>query len=81
MAIKNSIDALRGAVNLFDHCNESFNLKYTADELLKIYFMHCFADDDYFPDQWTEKQVKQALKGHIPKWDQDDNPIYNPSLD
>ena len=24
---------------------------------------------DLAPDEWTEQQVKDALKGHVPNWD------------
>jgi hypothetical protein len=66
------IEELRAAVKLFDQCNESFNWSehdpFTAEQLLAIYRAHKACKWYIDPDQWTDKQVKQALRGIVPEF-------------
>lgn len=73
------IEELRGAVLLFEGNNESFNMKFTAGQLLQLYRMHQKSAWDLFPDQWHPAQVLAALDGHPPDWDKNEEPILLPS--
>lgn len=74
------IEELRGAVRLFDWCNESFNWSerdpFTAEQLLAIYRAYRASGWDIFPDRWAWRQVEEALRGIPPQWDKDEQPIY-----
>lgn len=76
------IDELRNAVSLFDGCHESFNQSernpFTAEQLLQIYRMHqkCECECDFYPDEWTYRQVKEALAGKPPQWDEEEKVVY-----
>lgn len=71
------IDRLRGAASYFNWCNESFNQRYTAEELLKIYAVGMVCGWDVYPDQWTRQQCEAAIKeGKLPKFEEvSDGPI------
>jgi hypothetical protein len=67
-------DELRKAARLIGMCRESFNQRFTAEELLKL-ARACWASEwDFTPDQWTEEQVQAALKGEVPRWNDDESP-------
>jgi hypothetical protein len=70
------IEELRAAVLLFDNTRESFNLDFTAEELLQIARMQRASGWDFCPDQWTARQVREALKGVPPRWDENERPVY-----
>lgn len=70
------IDGLRSMVNLFNNCNETFNQRFTIEDLVKLYKAYKASEWDIPPDQWTEFQVRAALKyGTPPEWDENENPI------
>lgn len=73
------IEEMRKAVRLFNCLNETFNQKYSSEELLKI-ARACWASEyDILPDEWTSRQVKQALEGKVPAWEDNDGdlvPLY-----
>lgn len=72
---KSGIDHLRLMVKNFDYCNEGFNEQFTVEELFKIHRAWQLSGWDMFPDQWTERQIQEALDGHVPEWD-DERPVY-----
>jgi len=66
------IELLRYAAKLFDKCNETFNGKFTVGELLIIAAAHKECKWDYFPDQWTEQQIAEAIMhGAVPEWEEE----------
>lgn len=67
---------LRLIVRNLGDCRESFLDRFTAIELVKIGLCHLACGWDKPPDQWEEKQVEQALRGKVPRWDSDYKPIY-----
>lgn len=72
-----SIDKMRGMVNLFNCCSEDFNQHYTMCQLEKIYDAYWASQWDIAPDRWTARQVKEALCGVVPQWDEHgNNPVY-----
>ncbi len=72
-----TIDDLRSAVKLFDDCNESFCQRHTAVELLQIAAAQRLSKWDFYPDQWTARQVRECLRfGTVPDWNDDETPRY-----
>lgn len=65
------IELVRYAKRLFSDCNETFNQKYTADQLLKIADACSQSRWDIYPDEWEERQIQEALCGIIPDWEED----------
>lgn len=65
---KTGADELRLIVQNMNVTRESFNDQYTLEELIQIYRMHLLSEWDFYPDEWTSRQVKEALKGIPPKW-------------
>ncbi len=78
------VEELRDAVRLFDMIREDFarpaeGPARTAEELLLIYRAHMASGWTYTPEQWTPRQVREALSGYPPKWDDSSGvpkPIY-----
>lgn len=71
------IEELRHLVGNFDACNETFNQRWTVDQLIVIHRMWIESGWDIFPDQWTERQLREALRGIPPNWDPDtERPTY-----
>lgn len=61
-------EELRLIVRNMDNCNESFNDRFTAEELIKIGRAWLASEWDISPDEWHEEQVQDALKGIPPKF-------------
>lgn len=59
------IEKLRRAVTLFSNCTETFNERWTADELLKIYAAYHASGWDITPDQWSDDQLMAALRAVV----------------
>lgn len=73
------ISELRAAVRLLNGANESFNQRFTAEQLLQLCRMHRASQWDYYPDCWSERQVQEALAGRPPEWDNvAGEPLYAP---
>jgi hypothetical protein len=75
------IDALRAAVRAFGNCNETFNQKHSAENLLKIHAAWKRAEWDIYPDQWTSYQISKALVGDVPQWDTQGRPLSGPAIE
>lgn len=78
--MKDSIELLRDTVNLFNDCDESFNQRYTAEELLKI-AKACFEGQwGVSPDYWQKRQIEEAIQlGKSPRWRETEDgivPVY-----
>ncbi len=72
------IEEIRRARNVFATCIETFNDRYTAEELIKIYRAYRASNHDILPDMWETRQLERAiLLGHAPSWDLERRPIYN----
>ena len=70
------LEELRHIVNNYDFCVENFISKFSVEDLIKIHRAWMKSDWDIYPDQWTDRQVKEALLGMAPNWDENENPIY-----
>lgn len=64
--IKRDMNFLRTAVELLDTVNEGFNDRYNVTELLAIVESWMTSEWDIPPDEWTTRQVKEAIKGKPP---------------
>jgi hypothetical protein len=69
-------DELRLIVRNMDSTRESFNDSYTTEQLIQIYRMQLASEWDFYPDQWTARQVREALAGKVPRWTDDEKPLY-----
>lgn len=78
------LDAMTGAeflrllVQNLNACNETFLDPFTAEQLIQIGRMHLTSPWDFSPDQWTNRQVREALKGIAPHWTEGERPYYGP---
>lgn len=69
---------LRLYMGNLDHCREDFLDKFTTDQLVQIARMHVASEWDFYPDVWTERQIKEALRGKPPNWGgSDKKPVYD----
>lgn len=71
------IEKLRRAVNILDGCNESFNQRFTQEQLLKLVEIHLAGDWLFTPDEWSEQQISEALAGIVPDWNHDETPRFD----
>jgi hypothetical protein len=72
------IELLRYAVRLFSRCNETFNQQFDEQTLLKIAATHKACEWDFYPDQWTDRQLSDLFHdGKIPEWDKNEQPKYS----
>jgi hypothetical protein len=53
-----------------------FNEQFSAEQLLLIYRMYLASGEKYLAGEWSDRQVKNALSGVVPKWDTEGNPVY-----
>ncbi len=70
------IDKLRRMVDNFDSNHEEFNTRFTVEQLVIIHDAWMKSDWDINPDQWTKRQVQEALKGVPPNWIGDGKALY-----
>jgi hypothetical protein len=63
-------------VSLFDSCREDAIDQLTLPDLVNVY--HCWmrCGWDFYPDQWTLKQLSEAKRGICPDWDDNEKPLY-----
>lgn len=66
---------LRRLVAEFNCCDEGFLLNHTVEDLVAIRRAWIASEFDYYPDQWTPAQVRAALRGIPPRWDDAERPI------
>lgn len=69
------IDQLRKAIALFCNCNETFNMRWHAEELIALYRAYAASDMDIPPDRWSDKQLVDALIGKVPMWSEAGEPL------
>jgi hypothetical protein len=67
-----AIEYLRRMVKCFDGNNETLNMNYTLTELLNIWSAWNQCQWDYYPEQWSKKQLMLAAKdATVPVFDPD----------
>ena len=66
-----TVEELRRAVRIIDMMRESFNEKYTAQELVRLMVVCWSGDWDVLPDDWTAQQCGDALAfGSVPRFEE-----------
>lgn len=70
------VEQLRRTVALLNNCNETFNDRYTAAELMRLGEMYRACAWDFAPDRWEGRQLAEALCGIVPQWDENERPVY-----
>lgn len=74
------VEELRAAVELFNGCNEDSNDRWSATELLAIARAYRASKWTIEPDEWTERQLREAIHGQVPQWDEVEGglrPVYS----
>jgi len=71
-----AIDELRHMVSNFNACNESFNQRFTLEQLVTLHRVWMACGWDIYPDTWTDRQIREALRGIPPQWDDNEEPVY-----
>lgn len=70
MGNRKGIELLRYAVKLLDSNKEGVNLRFSAEELLRIADCTQKATWDIWPDQWSERQLQECIQfGIVPQWE------------
>lgn len=73
---RTGVELLRLAVRLCDNGNETFNMRYSAQELLRLTQMWEACEFDIPPHRWEALQITQALRGVVPQFNDDETPKY-----
>lgn len=79
------MNELRAAVTALNECREDFLDKYPAADLLNIWRAWRACGWDIYPDQWTDRQLREATTLRIiPRWIASDEgnatkPDYSPA--
>lgn len=68
------VEELRHIVQNFNSCRESFLDPFTTDQLVQIHRAWMASGWDIYPDEWASWQIKNALKGIVPEWNDDESP-------
>jgi len=69
-------EELRLLISNVDYCREGFFDRLTVVELVQLHRMLQASGWDMPMDTWTPRQVREALRGIPPKWDDDEKPVY-----
>lgn len=65
-----AIERMRDVVRLFNACSEEFASRFTEKQLVTLWLAYRACGWDITPDSWSEQQVKDALKGRAPDFDE-----------
>lgn len=77
-----NVDELRRAVRVLDMMSESFNMAYTAPDLLRLVKVCWSGDWDITPDEWTPTQIIRALEeGRAPNFEETRDGIHALGVD
>lgn len=67
---------LRWLVGNLGDVSETFNDRYSVEQLIAIGRAWEKSEWDFYPDQWEERQVREALEGVVPTWSDDEVATY-----
>jgi len=85
MSNRKGIELIRYATHMLSSCNETFNMSFTAEQLLTIADAVQRCGWDFYPDQWTEQQVQDCIQfGIVPEWKEENGryiPVYKQTGD
>lgn len=71
------IHQLRELVRFYNGQIESFNTRFSIPQLIKLHEMYIASGWLITPDHWTPRQVKEALEGLPPMFDEHERPTYD----
>lgn len=72
---KMNIEEMRMFVKWCDWQREGFLERFTLPQLVKLFNACQLCGWDFFPDQWTDRQVRAALlRDEVPDWHDDERP-------
>lgn len=72
------IEFLRDLVAGFNSCREDSIDQFSTEDLINIYRCWMQCGWDYYPDNWTLRQITEAKRGICPDWDDNGKPVYSP---
>ena len=75
LVYRTGAEELRLIVANLNCCRERFLDRFTAEQLLAIGRAQIACEWDNPPDTWTVKQVRAALRGKVPRFDDDGRPL------
>jgi len=75
-----SAERMRLVVRNMDRCREDFLDRFTERQIMRIFLLHLLSAFDFYPDQWEERQIQEALgPGLVPCWsEKTEKPVYPP---
>lgn len=81
LELMTGIDRMRRAVSAFGDCNESFLQSFSEDSLMKLWRAWALSPWNFRPEYWTVLQIREALTGIVPNWDENEMPCQGIPLD
>lgn len=78
---KTAIEEMRDIVNAFSWCPDGFNYRWSFEQLITLRRAWRKSEWDILPVDWTARQLREALDGVVPQWDDEENPVYVPQWD
>lgn len=69
-------EKIRDCSTAFGWCRSASIEGFSVDQLIQIRRMWLASEWDFFPDQWTSRQLLEALAGKPPRWDDKERPVY-----
>lgn len=70
MSNRKGIELLRYAVHMLSSSKEDVNMRFSAPQLLRIADAVQKCEWDFYPDQWSERQLQECVQfGMTPKWE------------
>ena len=73
---KPAIEHLRLIVQNFDSLNETFNQRFSFDQIIAIHKAWMLSEWDINADRWAARQIREAIRGIPPRWDENEEPVY-----
>lgn len=74
--VRAGIEELRNVVDTFNECNETFNCRFSAEQLITLWRAWRAGEWLIYPDRWTRMQVWGALRGIPPMFrETDESPV------
>jgi len=71
------VELIRAIADMTRWTSEDFWAGMTAEQVIAIGRAHRDSEWDFLPDQWSPRQVAEALVGITPRWaGEDEQPVY-----
>jgi len=74
------VELVRAIADMSRWVSEDFWSGMSVEQVIAIGRAHRDSEWDFLPDQWSPRQVEEALAGIVPRWGGDDErPVYEGS--